>query len=127
MHPMWRVLVLTLLLLPALSAAAAEAMRSFVKADLRAYDGSDPDAPIMIAIQGIVFDVSSGPHFYSKTGPYNQLVGKEATKAVGLMSLEAPGPNRAPLARGLPRRCPCAAACAPLASYTASRRTCLSR
>jgi predicted heme/steroid binding protein len=30
-------------------------MARFVKADLEAYDGGDPDAPIYMAIQGIVF------------------------------------------------------------------------
>jgi hypothetical protein len=69
-------------------ATAAGQMESFVKADLRRHDGSDDSLPIMMAIQGIVFDVSSGANFYSKAGPYNQLVGKDASLAVGLMSLE---------------------------------------
>lgn len=69
-------------------AATADEMESFVKTDLRRYDGSDDSLPIMMAIQGIVFDVSSGANFYSKAGPYNQLVGKDASLAVGLMSLE---------------------------------------
>ena len=69
-------------------AATADEMESFVKTDLRRYDGSDESRPIMMAIQGIVFDVSSGANFYSKAGPYNQLVGKDASLAVGLMSLE---------------------------------------
>lgn len=69
-------------------AAATDDVRSFVKADLRRFDGSDDTLPILMAIQGIVFDVSSGANFYSKAAPYNQLAGRDCSLAVGLMSLE---------------------------------------
>ena len=69
-------------------AAAIDDVRSFVKADLRRFDGSDDTLPILMAIQGIVFDVSSGANFYSKAAPYNQLAGRDCSLAVGLMSLE---------------------------------------
>jgi predicted heme/steroid binding protein len=79
---------LLLLRTPVSAAAAAAEMRSFAKDELRRHDGSDESLPILMAIQGIVFDVTSGANFYSKQGPYNQLVGRDASRAVGLMSLE---------------------------------------
>ena len=69
-------------------ADAADDVQSFVKADLRRYDGSDDTLPILMAIRGVVFDVSTGANFYSRAAPYNQLAGRDCSLAVGLMSLE---------------------------------------
>lgn len=87
-HSMSLVRIALVSLYAPLSSAAQNEATQFVKADLRRYDGSDESLAIMIAIQGIAFDVSSGSNFYSKEGPYNQLVGKDSSLAVGLMSLE---------------------------------------
>lgn len=37
---------------------------------LRPFDGSDPKKPILFAIRGKVYDVSSGRSFYGPGGPY---------------------------------------------------------
>lgn len=46
-------------------------------------------APIYIAVKGRVFDVSSGAEFYGPaTGGYNVLAGQDASRALGIMSLQ---------------------------------------
>lgn len=74
------------------AAEAGEEPRTFTKAELRAHDGKGDaaSAPIYLAIQGIVFDVSSGSNFYAEGAAYNALVGQDSTRAVALMSLEPP-------------------------------------
>lgn len=42
--------------------------------ELRAYDGSDPDKPLLMAIKGQIYDVSTGRYKYKKrflTGSWN--------------------------------------------------------
>lgn len=46
--------------------------------------------PLLLAVQSLVFDVSSGAEFYGKGESYEVLSGKDITKAVALTSLEAP-------------------------------------
>ncbi|KAK5115154.1 hypothetical protein LTR85_009912 [Meristemomyces frigidus] len=50
-------------------------------AELRAYDGSDPEKPLYIAIDGRIFDVSSGRGFYGPGGHYGHFAGRDATRA----------------------------------------------
>ena len=57
-------------------------------AALRAYDGSDPAKPILLAAKGIVFDVTRGRDFYGKGGPYNAFTGIDCSRALGKVSLE---------------------------------------
>jgi membrane-associated progesterone receptor component len=57
-------------------------------AALRAYDGSDPTKPILLAAKGIVFDVTRGRDFYGKGGPYNAFTGIDCSRALGKVSLE---------------------------------------
>lgn len=46
-------------------------------------------APIYIAVKGRVFDVSSGAEFYGpESGGYNALAGQDASRALGIMSLQ---------------------------------------
>lgn len=46
-------------------------------------------SPIYIAIKGRVFDVSSGAEFYGPMGGgYNALAGQDASRALGIMSLQ---------------------------------------
>jgi membrane-associated progesterone receptor component len=35
---------------------------------LSAHDGSNPELPMLIAIRGVVFDVSTGKQFYGPNG-----------------------------------------------------------
>lgn len=55
-------------------------LEEFNEDDLAEFDGSDPDKPIYISIEGDVYDVSAKPEFYGEGGAYNFLVGKEAAQ-----------------------------------------------
>ncbi|KAF4084066.1 hypothetical protein AMELA_G00124480 [Ameiurus melas] len=66
---------------------ASKPVRLFTDEELRRYDGSEDGQPIYMAVKGVVFDVTSGKHFYGKGAPYNALVGKDSTRAVAKMSL----------------------------------------
>nr|XP_061798021.1 neudesin-like [Nerophis lumbriciformis] len=68
---------------------ATTPVRLFTEEELRRYDGNREGDPIYMAIKGVVFDVSSGKEFYGKDAPYNALVGKDSTRAVAKMSLQA--------------------------------------
>ncbi|KAI5304577.1 hypothetical protein KEM56_006313 [Ascosphaera pollenicola] len=48
---------------------------------LALYNGSDPSLPIYLAVNGSIFDVSSGERFYGKGASYNHLAGAEANRA----------------------------------------------
>ncbi|XP_069810736.1 neudesin [Dendropsophus ebraccatus] len=64
-------------------------VRLFTDDDLARYNGEQEDQPIYMAVKGAVFDVSAGKEFYGKGAPYNALAGKDSTRAVAKMSLEA--------------------------------------
>ncbi|CAH1766279.1 10841_t:CDS:2 [Entrophospora sp. SA101] len=49
--------------------------------ELAKYDGSDPNLPIYIAINGEVFDVTAGKMYYGKDGGYKFFSGKDAARA----------------------------------------------
>ncbi len=67
----------------------AEAARAaYTPEALSAYDGTDPDLPIYVALRGIVFDVSQGRDFYVPGGHYHLLAGRDASCAVARMSME---------------------------------------
>lgn len=68
--------------------ARRAAVRSFDAEELATHDGSDPARPILMAVRGIVFDVSSGDRFYGAGAQYNALVGRDSSRAVARMSLE---------------------------------------
>ncbi|CAG8559998.1 9660_t:CDS:2 [Cetraspora pellucida] len=53
----------------------------FTEEELAKYDGSDPNLPIYIALNGEVFDVTSGKHYYGKGGGYSFFAGKDASRA----------------------------------------------
>ncbi|CAM8931097.1 unnamed protein product [Rhodiola kirilowii] len=57
--------------------------------ELRAYDGSDPDKPLLMAIKGQIYDVSRSRMFYGPGGPYALFAGRDASRALALMSFEA--------------------------------------
>ncbi|KAF1824846.1 uncharacterized protein K489DRAFT_377371 [Dissoconium aciculare CBS 342.82] len=67
---------------PLFGAAAAEIpSKTFTEAELRAFDGSEPETPIYLAINGTVYDVSISPSFYGPGGHYHHFVGRDATRA----------------------------------------------
>ena len=49
--------------------------------ELALYDGSDPNKPIYLAINGTIFDVSAGRHTYGPGGSYAVFAGRDATRA----------------------------------------------
>lgn len=64
--------------------AAAQSTADVLKLteeELKAYDGTDPEKPIYLGINGIIFDVSASPAFYGPGGHYNHFVGQDATRA----------------------------------------------
>ncbi|XP_031503092.1 membrane steroid-binding protein 1-like [Nymphaea colorata] len=56
--------------------------------ELRAYDGSDPKKPLLMAIKGQIYDVSRSRMFYGPGGPYALFAGKDASRALAKMSFE---------------------------------------
>uniref|UniRef100_A0A7N0T9E2 Cytochrome b5 heme-binding domain-containing protein n=1 Tax=Kalanchoe fedtschenkoi TaxID=63787 RepID=A0A7N0T9E2_KALFE len=56
--------------------------------ELRAYDGSDPEKPLLMAIKGQIYDVSRSRMFYGPGGPYALFAGRDASRALALMSFE---------------------------------------
>eukprot|EP01024_Parvocaulis_polyphysoides_P058958 TRINITY_DN6367_c0_g1_i8.p4 TRINITY_DN6367_c0_g1~~TRINITY_DN6367_c0_g1_i8.p4 ORF type:complete len:144 (-),score=26.78 TRINITY_DN6367_c0_g1_i8:477-908(-) len=54
---------------------------------LKQYDGSDPKKPMLLAIQGRIFDVSRGKQFYGPKGVY-PFAGREVARAFALNSVE---------------------------------------
>ncbi|XXG88051.1 hypothetical protein AAC387_Pa12g0316 [Persea americana] len=56
--------------------------------DLKAYDGSDPKKPLLMAIKGQIYDVSQSRMFYGPGGPYALFTGKDASRALAKMSFE---------------------------------------
>jgi predicted heme/steroid binding protein len=50
-------------------------------AQLAAYDGSDPNKPIYIALNGTIYDVSISPGTYGPGGSYHVFAGKDAARA----------------------------------------------
>ncbi|XP_067938989.1 uncharacterized protein [Watersipora subatra] len=62
--------------------------KTFTAKELASYDGSKEGKPIYMAVKGVVFDVTSGKDFYGKGASYNALVGRDASRAVAIMSLD---------------------------------------
>lgn len=49
--------------------------------ELSLYNGTDPSLPILIGVNGKVYDVTRSGHIYGKNGPYNFFSGKDAARA----------------------------------------------
>eukprot|EP00730_Choanoeca_flexa_P000929 TRINITY_DN10401_c0_g1_i3.p1 TRINITY_DN10401_c0_g1~~TRINITY_DN10401_c0_g1_i3.p1 ORF type:complete len:144 (+),score=20.33 TRINITY_DN10401_c0_g1_i3:281-712(+) len=63
----------------------SESIATFTEETLSASCGSDT---LLLSLNHVVFDVSSGQDFYGFGADYHILVGKEVTRAVALWSLE---------------------------------------
>ena len=50
-------------------------------AQLSIYNGSDPTLPILVAVNGTIYDVSASPHFYGPGGSYSFFAGRDATRS----------------------------------------------
>mmetsp|Transcript_77781 Transcript_77781/g.217969 ORF Transcript_77781/g.217969 Transcript_77781/m.217969 type:complete len:170 (+) Transcript_77781:99-608(+) len=65
--------------------------------DLKAYDGRDLDSPILLAIDGRVFNVWRSRHLYGAGGSYAELAGRDATRMLAKGSLDESADDGAPL------------------------------
>ena len=65
--------------------------------ELRQYDGRDPDGPILLAVDGTVFNVYKGRNFYGKGGEYSIMAGRDATRLLARTSLEEETEEEKPL------------------------------
>jgi membrane-associated progesterone receptor component len=63
--------------------------RSYSKEELAKGNGTVGDVPILLAVCGVVFDVSKGASFYGPEGPYSAFAGHEATYALCVGSFDA--------------------------------------
>eukprot|EP00055_Hartaetosiga_balthica_P004942 m.13797 g.13797 ORF g.13797 m.13797 type:complete len:154 (+) comp4198_c2_seq1:155-616(+) len=67
--------------------------REFTLEELRKYDGTNiiaehrNEKAIYIAVDGDVFDMTSGATFYGPGGPYEGFAGRDATRGLGTMSV----------------------------------------
>eukprot|EP01090_Pellita_catalonica_P002669 TRINITY_DN12241_c0_g1_i2.p1 TRINITY_DN12241_c0_g1~~TRINITY_DN12241_c0_g1_i2.p1 ORF type:complete len:183 (-),score=48.11 TRINITY_DN12241_c0_g1_i2:23-571(-) len=73
---------------PTFVAAKKIEPRDYTLDELKGYDGSDPDKPILFAADGKIYDVSRGKQFYGKGGPYNVFTGGDASRCLALGSTE---------------------------------------
>ncbi|KAH6779528.1 membrane-associated progesterone binding protein 3 [Perilla frutescens var. hirtella] len=63
-------------------------MGDVTEEELRAYDGSDNNKPLLMAIKGQIYDVSRSRMFYGPGGPYALFAGRDASRALALMSFD---------------------------------------
>lgn len=50
-------------------------------AQLSLYNGTDTTLPILVALNGTIYDVSASPHMYGPGGSYHFFAGRDATRA----------------------------------------------
>ena len=68
--------------------AFIEPRESWREADLKEYDGTDYDGPILLGADGRVFNVWRGRHFYAPGGPYASMAGRDATRQLAKNRLD---------------------------------------
>jgi membrane-associated progesterone receptor component len=59
--------------------------------ELKAYNGTDPNKPLLVAIKGQIYDVSAKPDMYGQGGSYAAFAGVDASYMLGTMNIDATG------------------------------------
>ena len=54
---------------------------SLTDVELIAYDGTDPNKPIYVALNGTIYDVTAGSRVYGPGGSYHVFAGKDSARA----------------------------------------------
>jgi membrane-associated progesterone receptor component len=68
----------------------------WTEAELAEYDGTkDPDGPILMAADGLVFNVYKGRNFYGPGGEYHLFAGRDATRFLAKTIVEEETPEEA--------------------------------
>lgn len=65
--------------------ADSSGLPQFSREQLLTFDGSDPQKPIYLALDGLVYDVTPGKEFYQTGGPYHYLAGKDSSDKLHLV------------------------------------------
>jgi predicted heme/steroid binding protein len=64
---------------PAVLSSSSDAV--FTPEHLSRFDGTDPNQPTYLALNGLVYDISAGrDEFYAPGKPYHYLAGKDSTQ-----------------------------------------------
>ncbi|XP_055835218.1 probable steroid-binding protein 3 [Solanum dulcamara] len=56
--------------------------------ELSAYNGFDSEKPLLMAIKGQIYDVSTSKMFYGPGGAYAMFIGRDASRALALLSFK---------------------------------------
>jgi membrane-associated progesterone receptor component len=68
-------------------------LKSITMAELERHNGADPELPIYLAIEGVVYNVSKGRQFYGPDGVY-PFAGRECARAFALLSTDVSECNK---------------------------------
>ncbi|KAL6228392.1 hypothetical protein ACLB2K_002342 [Fragaria x ananassa] len=68
--------------------SSVQVVGDMTEQELRAYNGSDPNKPLLMAIKAQIYDVSSSRNFYGPGGPYAIFAGRDASRALALLSFK---------------------------------------
>ncbi len=66
------------------AALSDPSLQTFTESDLAVFDGTDPEKPIYIGLDGFVYDVSAGRKFYEEGAGYHYLAGKDSSEDLAI-------------------------------------------